>query len=117
MAVIEWARDTSYQGAAGFVVLECGPVTSADTVAELDLSTNRDAIIDLEVEGTFDGATVTMQGGNASGVAATLKDTSGANMAFTATGGGIAGRQPLFVNAGISGAGGSTSLTLRAVVR
>lgn len=116
MAVRAWTRVASGNDRTLVYELDAA-LTNADTVGELDLSGFNEPIVECEADGTFDSATFVFQGGNATGNAAQLKDTQGNDLSFTALGGGICARMPLFLTGAASGGGVSQSLTPRVTVR
>lgn len=61
----------------------------------------------VHVTGTFGGATVTMQGSNDNTNWATLNDTSGSALTFTATGMKLIGENPIYIRAITAGGAGT----------
>lgn len=82
---------------------------NADTGLAADL--HRWADRTVHVVGTFGGATVTIQGSNDNTNWLTLNDSSGAALAFTATGMKVILENPIYVRA-ISAGGGGTAVTV-----
>jgi hypothetical protein len=68
----------------------------------------------VQVFGTFDGATVTMKGGNVddAGNTVTLKDYAAANITFTAAGVNSVRDNIAYLHPVVSGGGVSTDLTV-----
>ncbi len=95
-----------------------GPLAGSDTGSWLEITRFVDRTI--QVYGTFDSATCTMQGSNdprvltdpASAVAFTLTDPQGNNFARTTAGGEVIAEAPRFVRPVITGGGGSCALTV-----
>ena len=90
---------------------------AGDTGKELDLSEHRGAIHEWEVAGSLNGATVACTGGFVSGETwSALESVDGDLLSFTAPGGGLAQRAPLFVKHTITG-GTPSGLKVRLLVR
>lgn len=96
------------------VVWTWAALTSADTCAPLDLQ-EYDAVA-IEFSGTFDSATIILQGSVLS-TYATLKDTGGTNISQTAAAWQSIALSPRLLKPSASGGGGSQSLTITLLVR
>jgi len=88
------------------------PLTSSDLDGEpLGMSDFQDRTV--QVLGTFGGATVTIQGSNDDGTTwATLTDPLGNNLAFSSAGMKQVTELPQLIRPLVSGAGGTTSLSV-----
>ncbi len=106
------------------VLIQWGPLTQTDPDGAA-VSNPEFSDMCVQVSGTFGPATLTMQGSNDLAAPTnwfTLKDAAtGAAIAKTSAGGGVQGEQvlesPVWIRPLVSGADGSTSLTVKLKIR
>jgi len=85
----------------------CGDTGSAYELLEFNDNT-------VQVTGTFNAQTLTMQGSNDGTNWFTLTNSAGTNLAFTAAGGGLISEGPRYIRPSFSGStGGDLDITVR----
>jgi hypothetical protein len=102
MATITPTYPESLAGEKGTVLWET--VTCGDTGESLELNDFNDNTV--QVMGTFNSQTLTMQGSNDNTTWFTLTDNSGSSIAFTAAGGKLIAEAPRYVRPSFSGSSG-----------
>lgn len=106
MAIIQ---PTTEKVNSRLLVKQWTPITENDTCEAYESA----GFVDREVQvaGTFGGATITLTGSNDGTNYVTLKDFQGSDLSFTSAGMALVADAPLYINVGISG-GSSTSVTV-----
>lgn len=113
MAVIQ--PNINSTGGRDLVVWET--ITSADTAQAYEPSMVRMALASIQVVGTFDSATVVLQGSNDGNTWVSLNDAYNDPISFTATGEASLWTGVRYVRPSVSGGGGSQDLDVYLVAR
>ncbi len=110
MATIDWAFDEI--DGNGDLLWEA--VTCGDTGQAFELKNYVDNTV--QITGTFNSETLTMQGSNDNTNWFTLTDNNGLDLAYTAAGGGLASEAPRYIRTSFSGSTGG-DLDVRVTLR
>lgn len=102
MAEITETYPESIAGDQGTVLWET--VTCGDTGRAVELKDFNDNTV--QVTGTFNSQTLTIQGSNDNSTWFTLKDFTGADATFTAAGGALLAEAPRYIRPSFSGSSG-----------
>lgn len=108
------SADISQVGDRSTIAWTWALLTSSDTCVALDQAEYEAAAV--EFTGTFDSATIILQGAVLS-TYATVKDSAAVDISKTAAGWQTVGQQPRYLKPSASSGGGSQSLTITLLVR